>query len=141
MKTTLKTLFVTLFIVVISCSKDKNVDPSGSNQHKITPPAWIIGDWKSQYSSSRDYSFKTNDFCLGSVYSEVCLQGQLDLEKELGMPENMRKKIEQKITNDFYSLKLIYPGGSSNLFEFRRISSNEIKVVSDGSEGASLYKM
>jgi hypothetical protein len=123
-----KILFLSLIIVISSCSSD-NSDSLMSSSNLINPPSWIHGDWgqvitEDPYLTTNDYRFTNDDICVfaGNI-SLNCVKAGL----APGVAAGVATK-EETITSSLYVFSYTVSGVTQR-FEFVRITESEIEQV------------
>lgn len=122
-------LFVTACLTVSCSSDDGDSGSSPNNQNKITPPAWIQGEWKGEGDPHSKFRFTSNDFCQLSTIQDFCWKSIVDQGSAIPNPSN-QQIIYQEISNTRYLL-VMQSTGSNLKMEFQKKSENEIIWLSD----------
>lgn len=122
-------------VLTLSCSSSSDDNSSNNNSLKITPPAWIIGNWKyeePQYPYS--YRLSSNNICMVIQGSENCMKEYIELYQNT----NAMTNVEQRISDAEYYCKITVQG-SSNIYHFQKVSENTIKdVIMSNSSGTTV---
>lgn len=110
-------LFPCLYLV-LSCSSDS----SSGNAHSFHPPSWIQGTWNN--GASVGYKFTSNDFCSIASSTQFCNKEILDDYAQSGLDVS----VDEDISSTEYIFTINTQGSSQN-YDFIKISANEIEMV------------
>lgn len=123
-------LIASSVLLTLSCSSsdDDSSNNSNNNSSKITPPAWIQGSYY-HVSEGTDakiggYRFYSDDICVLSYTSEVCMKGTIDIYQGT----NMYTNVEQSSTTTEYKCTITIGAQKTN-YHFQKLSDNTIKDV------------
>lgn len=119
-------------LLTMSCSSSD--DNSNNNNSKITPPTWIHGTWINLeiYNDTGykiGYKFTTDDLCILDNSFENCWKKLVDDSNTENYPYPIN--IEQKISDVEYKC-FITSTTQTNHYQFKKISSTSIEILSDG---------
>lgn len=124
-----------LFVILLfsACSKNNNVSPSGS---KISPPEWLIGEWRHSWSNDPDFRIKKDDFCIGTVADAICYKAAIAATNN--KIEQTSSATEYKLT---YKWKTTVGEEAILNYRFRLKSKDQVVFIFDSGQEAELYKM
>lgn len=132
-------LMASAIVLTLSCSSsdDSSSNNSNSNSSKITPPAWIIGNWKYEephYPYS--YRLSSNNICMVIQGSENCMKEYIELYENAS--GNVYTNVEQRISDTEYYCKITV-ASTSNIYHFQKVSENTIKdIIMTNSVGSTV---
>ena len=128
-----KLLYLFLTVLIVGCSSDdgNNSNNNSSSASLITPPAWIQGVWFNEIGLG--YTFTPDDMCISfaSNQQSSCYKAQIDLYADA---PNFSTRVEQVITNDFYSIEITIGPNIYNYDGFEKISATQFRYAPTGDE-------
>jgi len=118
-------MFFCLSIFLMACSSD---DDSGSRVTELTPPSWILGDWRyvvsdgtGQNLTVNGYNFLPTDVCEVNAATVHCFKSQFSGQTDFYFEESKKNNSEYKF--------LYRVGDKTFEYSFTRIDDNKIRQV------------
>lgn len=125
-------------LLTLSCGTSDDSSSNNNSSSKITPPAWIQGSYYHVYEGSDakngGYRFYSDDICVLSYNSEVCMKGAIDMYQGT----NIYTNVEQSSTTTEYKCTITIGAQKTN-YHFQKLSDNTIKdVIGSNSIGTTV---
>ncbi|MTG98634.1 hypothetical protein GJV76_10930 [Myroides sp. BIT-d1] len=131
-------LTMVLFMVVSCSSDDSNSSGNAqgteqgiSKSKQIKTPEWLHGDWVHKNNGEYNYSgfrIKPDDFCVFFIGGAMCYKQMI--EQTIKVDDSVFE-VQQVYKSDYYKLS-ISAMGVETLYEFKRISEDEVEFIFGG---------
>lgn len=126
-----KTVLILSSALALGCSgsdDNNNVNPTVVS---INPPAWIQGTWLLEGSSVQSgFRFTSDDVCINSLGMYACNKESLEMYQDT----QVNTRVNEEISDTEYSVEITI-GSNITAFEFKKVSTTQIKWVNSPAQG------